>query len=102
MLLTALGLITVTNAGTPIVLTASATLRAGKLLIVPRLANTGALLVKDKAGNIVRAISPPPATGLLDHFEISSHHNVDGLQLSQYQLDATVNGDGGYVSYWTE
>jgi hypothetical protein len=101
MLVTALGLITVVTAGTPVAITASAALRANHLLIQPAIANTGVIYVKTPGGVIIRQLPPMGTSGIVNCFEIGADDNCDLLQLRQYLIDAAVSGEGSFVSIWT-
>ena len=102
MTVTSLGLVTDTaGAATP--LTADKTIRACKIVFRSRNANTNLVNVgvlgftAGGAGMLAEVLKP---SGYSDEFRIEA----DGNQLypADYSVKPAVNGEGVYVSYWTQ
>jgi hypothetical protein len=108
-----LGLITVSVAGTPILLTNALILAAGgglppsggvhKIEVWAKAANSGIILVKLNNGSgtpvIVADLQVPSAGSKISWFVEGCGNTVFPQGLS---IDAVSNGDGSYVTLWVE
>ena len=104
---TSLGKIGVPTPGTPVPLTADASIRAACIIVCQIGGTTGRVLFgkaglnKTSLAGAIRTFLPAGASGLLDHIEIHSHGAGNRLQPSEFVIDADTAGEGVLVSYGT-
>ena len=110
-----LGLITVTTAGAPTLITSALIIAAGGTAVLPpsggvhkievwaKAANSGIILVKLNNGSgtpvIVADLQVPSAGSKISWFVEGCGNTVFPQGLS---IDAVSNGDGSYVTLWVE
>lgn len=88
-----LGKQTVTTAGTPLRLS-SVKLKVHSVLVTYDPADTGAVYVKDDAGNVIAAISATSSTPIL-----LESLGADEIDLNKLQVDVQTSGKGPFVGY---
>lgn len=103
---TFLGKVTVASAGTPVPLSADLTLRACAILVstIPGLTGNvylgGAGLDQNTLAQVMLKFNAPSAFGPPDSFLVEARGGQNALQVSEYFLDASVNGEGALVTYF--
>jgi len=100
-----LGRVNVAAAGTPVRLTADASIRARRLSLTVIAGLTGKMYLgvanmnKDSLAGVIREFWPNPTGGISDK-EVIEAPPGSSLTVADYWLDAAVNGEGMIVAYW--
>jgi len=103
---TFLGIVTVAVAGTPVPLGVDPHLRACTIVVatIPGLTGNiffgGAGLNQSTLSGVMFKFNPPAVPGQPEHFILQSQDASNSLRISDYFLDATVNGEGALVTYF--
>jgi hypothetical protein len=102
------GRISVTTPGTPVPLSTDPTATASKLFFQAIPGLTGKTYVgkpsmaKTTLAGVARVLSPNPAGGFSETFEIESQDGDNSIRLAEYAIDADVAGEGLLITYWAE
>jgi len=110
MALHALGKVTVTTAGTPVIATTNATaptdrLGANAILIEAWWANAGKIYICDRSNPVVAtgvgviAVLAPCTTNFIPSFSATLPYASGGLSVNDIWIDAETSADGVLVSY---
>lgn len=96
--------VTVAAAGTP-VRVSTISIQASHIRVEPARANTGRILVGDSslsASTLAGVISDLAIPGVADipSLDIDAGDGTNALDVSDYYIDATVNGEKARVTYW--
>ncbi len=103
---TFLGKVTVATAGTPVPLTTDTTVRACTILVatIPGLTGNiyfgGAALNQATLAGVMIKFNAPAVLGQPDHFILQTQDARNSLRVSDYFIDASVNGEGVLVTYY--
>lgn len=102
-----LGKIIVATAGTPVQVSADATLLAAKILVQAVIGETGRMFLgtagldRTTHAGVIRQFHPTGAGGAVpDSLHIDAPDGTNALRLADYWVDANVNGEGLLVTYW--
>ncbi len=104
MTIVPLGKIVVTTAGTPVQVLATGA-KCAAIIVAATAGTTGKVYFgtstvnKTTLAGAIKEFLPSAATGFADSLTIDNTETGNPLQMSDYWLDSTVNGEGLLVSY---
>jgi hypothetical protein len=103
---TFLGKMTVASAGTPVPLITDPSIRACMIVVatIPGLTGNiyfgGAALNQTTLAGVLIKFNAPAVPGQPDHFILQTQDARNSLRVSDYFVDAAVNGEGPLVTYF--
>jgi len=104
-----LGQVNVVTPGTPVQVTTDATIRAQRIRFAAVIGQTGRTFVglsgfnKTTGAGVLKELWTTGVSGAIaDEFWVEDLSGANGLQLSEYWVDANVANEDVMVAYWTK